>query len=125
MLTGCAVLISMPADPEITPKLLMPPVKVGPAMTIAVLPATISPALSIRMPWLVATIVPLSMIAPAMVLSEMEMPVFAVIVPLLRMLPVKNETGKSPKAPSRIPIWPAEIVAPLLLVMSPAKVETE
>ena len=37
MLTGCAVLISMPAEPEITPKLEMPPVKVGPAMAMAVL----------------------------------------------------------------------------------------
>ena len=40
MLTGCAVLISMPAEPEMTPELEMPPVKVGPAISIAVLLAT-------------------------------------------------------------------------------------
>ena len=38
MLTAWALLISMPAEPEIAPKLEMPPVKVSPAMSIAVLP---------------------------------------------------------------------------------------
>src|SRR4051794_31866433 len=37
MLTPWALLISMPAEPETTPALKMPPVKVGPAMLIAVL----------------------------------------------------------------------------------------
>jgi hypothetical protein len=64
MLTAWALAISMPAEPEITPKLVIPPVKVRPAISIAVLlPARISLALSIRIPWLVATIVPLSTIA--------------------------------------------------------------
>ena len=57
MLTAWAPAISMPAEPEITPKLVIPPVKVRPAISIAVLlPARISLALSIRIPWLVATI---------------------------------------------------------------------
>jgi hypothetical protein len=41
MLTACAFLISIPAEPETTPKLDMPPVKVGPAMSMAVLLARI------------------------------------------------------------------------------------
>jgi hypothetical protein len=125
MLTGRAVLISMPAEPEITPKLVMPPVKVGPAMAIAVLLARISLALSIRMPWLVALIVPLSTIAPVMVLPFRPMPVLAVIVPPLAMLPVKVGTPftkPSEVAPIAIPRRAALIVPPL--VTPPAKVET-
>ena len=87
MLTGFAVLISMPAEPEITPKLAMPPVKVGPAMAIAVLLARISLALSIRMPWLVALIVPVSTIGPSIMLAETKMPVRAAIAPPLLILP--------------------------------------
>jgi hypothetical protein len=45
------------------------------------------------MPRLVARISPLSMMAPLMMASATPIPVFAVIVPLLTMLPTKDETG--------------------------------
>ena len=48
------------------------------------------------MPWLVATMVSLSTIAPAMVLPAMEIPVLAAIVPLLTMSPIKDETRNAP-----------------------------
>ena len=63
MLTG-ALAISMPAEPEITPKLEMPPMKVGPAISTAVcvdrilLAAVDQDAVACRQ------IVPLSTIAP-------------------------------------------------------------
>ncbi len=69
MLTAWALLIKMPAKPDTTPLLVMPPVKVGPAMSIAVLLERTSLARSIRMPWLVALMLPLSMIPLVMVLA--------------------------------------------------------
>jgi hypothetical protein len=50
MLTEWALLIKMPAEPETTPALEMPPVKVGPAMLIAISLEWISLAPSIRTP---------------------------------------------------------------------------
>ena len=50
-------------------------------------------ASSIRMPWLVASRLPLTTMAPMMVLSIKAMPVFAVIVPLLTMSPVNDDTA--------------------------------
>ena len=52
----------------IVPLLVMPPVKVGPVIETPVPVALILLALSIRMPWLVPRITPLSMIAPVIVL---------------------------------------------------------
>jgi hypothetical protein len=119
MLTAWALAISMPAEPEITPKLVIPPVKVRPAISIAVLlPARISLALSIRIPWLVATIVPLSTIAPRTMLPpRTATPVAAVILPLLRMLPAKVDTPAAAAplpVPTAIPRPPA-LIAPLLV----------
>jgi hypothetical protein len=57
----------IPADPEITPKLVMPPVNVGPVILIAVLLARMSLALSTTMPCRDAWIVPVSTIAPVIV----------------------------------------------------------
>ena len=72
MLTALALLIKMPAEPETTPLLVMPPVKVGPAMLIAVLLERISLASLIRMPWLVALMLPLAMIPLVMVLLRLK-----------------------------------------------------
>ena len=82
----------MPMAPEIVPKLLTPPVKVGPVILMAVPPARTLLALSMRTPALVAKIVPLSRIAPPMVEPMRSMPIAAVMVPELAMLPVKSDT---------------------------------
>ena len=83
MLTPDTWVMSMPPEPEITPELTMPPVKVLPAMSMAngAVPPTISPPLEITMPWLVATMAPESTIAPLIVPSAMSMAVFAEMVP--------------------------------------------
>jgi hypothetical protein len=89
-----ALVILMPTDPLITPKLEMPPVKVGPAMATAVPVERISLVSSTRMPWLAALTVPLSTIAPATVLWVMAMPVCAETTPLLVIppeLPLPNK----------------------------------
>ena len=65
----------------------MPPVNVEPVIRIPVLLAIIVLAPSIRMPCLDARILPLSTIAPLMVLAEIAMAVLAVIVPELEILP--------------------------------------
>jgi hypothetical protein len=123
MLTGRALLMAMPAEPEITPKLVIPPVKILPAMATAVLVARISLALSMRMPWLTALMLPLSTIAPATVLSKRAMPVAATIVPAFAISPVKDDTAQLVlvEKPSWMPRLAAEI-EPLLL-MPPVKVE--
>ena len=142
---------SMPAEPaEMVPALLMPPVNVVARLTSMPVMAEMIPALlmpprnfdavtrtpaldallnwlasSMRMPWLVASRLPLTTIAPMMVLSIKVMPVFAVIVPLLTMSPVNDDTAYCcglVAVPSLIPTAPAESVP--LLVMPPAKVET-
>ena len=148
----CGILrSSMPAEPaEMVPALLMPPVNVVARLTSMPVIAEMIPALlmpprnfdavthtpardallnwlasSIRMPWLVASRLPLTTITPIIVLSNKAMPVFAVIVPLLTMSPVNDDTvyccGMVAE-PSLIPTPPAESVP--LLVMPPAKVET-
>ena len=100
MLTGCAVLISMPAEPEITPKLEMPPVKVGPAMAIAVLLGEN-----------LARAVDQDAVARRLDCAAVDdragdgavrigMPVFAVIAPLLIMSPAKR-LGQSTATPVR------------------------
>ena len=116
MLTEWALLIKMPAEPETTPKLEMPPVKVGPAMSIAVLLERTSLARSIRMPWLVALMLPLSRIAPLMVLANRAMPVLAVMEPELTILPTTLETPNAlvVDLPNSMPICPA-LIEPLLL----------
>ena len=105
------------ADVEIVPALLMPPRKVEPWMKIAVAVAVSSLVLSIRMPWFVAEILPLSTIEPVMVLATMLMAVAAAMVPALEILPVKVETPET-----AMPDKPAVIVP--LLLMPPVKVET-
>jgi hypothetical protein len=124
MLTEWALLIKMPAEPETTPELEMPPVKVGPAMSIAVLLERTSLARSIRMPWLVALMLPLSRIAPLMVLANRAMPVLAVMEPELTILPTTLATPNAlvVDLPNSMPICPA-LIEPLLL-RPPRKVPT-
>ena len=88
----------MPAAADRRPALDMPPEKLDPVIAIT-LPAasSILLALSIRMPW-VADMMPLSTIAPVMVLPRMSMPVLAVIVPEFEILPMKVETTLSSMA---------------------------
>ena len=74
----------------ITPALLMPPVKVCPVIAIAILVETIVLALSMPIPTLEARILPLSTIAPLMVEPAIVMPVLALIVPELEILPAVN-----------------------------------
>ena len=87
MLTARALLISMPAEPETTPVLRMPPVKVRPAMSIAVLLARTSLKPSILMPVVAALMLPLSMMPPATVAVKRLMPNFPAIVPELTIPP--------------------------------------
>jgi hypothetical protein len=85
--------------------------------------------LSMAMPWLVARMVPLSTTAPLIVvLLRRLMPVAAVMLPELEMVPVKVETPRKATervglkemfAPSPMPAAPAEMVP--LLVMPPVK----
>ena len=93
-----------PPDAEIVPALEMPPVKVGPEIAIAVLLVVIVLAPSTAMPRVEPRIIPLSTIAPAMVLPAMAMPVFAETVPALEILPEKVEALES-----AIAAWVAEI----------------
>ena len=78
----------MPTAGSIVPELVMPPVKVEPVTATAVPAETIVLALSIRMPWLAATILPLSTIEPLRVTPAMATPVLSVIVPLLLISPL-------------------------------------
>ena len=85
--------MSSPCAAEIVPELVMPPVNVEPVIRMPVLLAITVLALSIRMPCLDARILPLSTIAPVMVLAEIAMAVLAIIVPELEILPAaKVET---------------------------------
>ena len=73
----------MPVMAEMVPALLMPPRNFDAVTRTPALDALLNwLALSMRMPWLVASRLPLTTIAPRMVLSIKVMPVFAVIVPL-------------------------------------------
>ena len=76
--------------PLIVPALLMPPVKVGPVTCTAVPAEMTVLLLPIKRPRLLATIVPLSMVEPLIVLlnSARPLPVGALIEPLLTMSPV-------------------------------------
>jgi hypothetical protein len=75
------------------------------------------------MPWLAALMLPLSTIAPVMVLSKRATPVFAVIVPELTILPTKVRTpALLVGLPNSMPTLPA-LIEPLLLTL-PRKVET-
>src|ERR1700681_5014731 len=93
----------------IWPTLLMPPVKVGPVTLIAVGVAASLALLPIKMPRLVASTVPLSTIAPVMVLFKTETPTVAAIVPLLLILPEKADAPEH-----RMPVLPD--IAPLLVM---------
>ena len=97
-------LMPCPNAELIAPALLMPPVKVGPLILMAVGLDTILLVLSIRIPRLVAFSVPLSTIAPLTVLPTMLMPVLAVIVPALDTLPPKLVTPNSVPPPVFRPI---------------------
>ena len=79
------------------------------------MPPKTTPALSIRIPSLVARIVPLSTIGPSTVLFEMAMPVRAVITPLLLIPPEIAATPFSIKIPSI-----DAVIVPLLLIAAPA-----
>ena len=83
MLTAWALLISMPAEPETTPVLKMPPVKVGPAMSIAVLLARTSLKRVDADAGSVALMLPLSTMPPATVAVKTPMPSFPAMVPEL------------------------------------------
>lgn len=85
-------------------------------MKIPVVPPLILLALSIRMPWLEARMVPVSMIEPPIVLSTMSMAVLALILPPLEILPEKLLT-----VAIEMPSAAAEIVPEL--AMPPEKVE--
>jgi hypothetical protein len=118
MLTEEALTISMPIEPpEITPALKIPPVNVRPTMLMAVLVERISLGASTRMPWFVATIVPLSTIAPVMVLPlRRAIPVRAAILPPLLRKPETACCESSMPKPSA-----ALITAPEALIRSPEK----
>ena len=77
----------MPAEPDTAPALKMPPVKVGPAMSIAVLLARTSLKPSMLMPASVALMLPLSTMPPATVVVKTPMPSFPAMVPELTIPP--------------------------------------
>ncbi len=81
--------------PKITPKLETPPAKVAPPTRTAVCEeARISLALSsIRMPWRLALIEPVSTIAPLIVVASTKMALAALIAPVLAMLAVERGDG--------------------------------
>jgi hypothetical protein len=85
--------------------------------------AEISLPLPMTMPWLVARMLPpKSKIAPVMVLSAMEMPVFAEIVPELKMPPAPPPPNAATRL-TNMPAWVFEaILPPLMLAMAPANV---
>ena len=87
---------------ESRPLFVMPPRKVEPVIRMAgVATALILPVASIEIPILLARISPLSTIDPVTVLPTMLMPVLAVIVPALLMLPA-TEAGP-PGEVKRVP----------------------
>ena len=110
----------MPSPPpETVPLLVMPPVKVGPVIKMAVRVETILLGLLILMPWYEPVMTPLSVMPPAMVLVLMIMLVaLPEIVPALEMLPVKVETPWMTMPP------PAAIVPLELLTIPPEKLVT-
>ena len=71
----------MPKAPaDSVPALLMPPVKDGPLIAMSVATAVSLLVLPIRMPWLVAKILPVSTIEPLIVLPVTKMPVAAAVI---------------------------------------------
>src|SRR3984957_6216588 len=109
-----APLTRMPTRPDTVPALLMPPVKVGPAILMAVAVEVIWLVPSMAMPRVVARMVPLSTIAPVIVLPAIVMPVGAVMVPALAMLP---ENAVTPE--TLMPIAVAVMTPAAALVMPP------
>jgi hypothetical protein len=120
---------AMPLErPTSIPELTMPPRKRAALATpIAVNvvndAAEISLPLPMTMPWLVARMLPpKSKIAPVMVLSAMEMPVFAEIVPELKMPPAPPPPNAATRLTNK-PAWVFEaILPPPMLAMAPANV---
>ena len=100
------------ALPRIVPALDMPPVNVAPVTEIAVAVELILPVLPIKMPWLVPRIMPLSTIAPVTVEPAMSMPVLALIVPELLILPPLKVGTAEIKMPALAPVIVPALVMP-------------
>ena len=82
-----------PVVAAIAPALVIPPVNVGPVTLMASeLAAVILLVASTVMPWVEPNRLPLSMIAPAIVLAAMTMALGAEMAPALAMLPVNTLT---------------------------------
>ena len=87
-----ATRIAASPDAETVPALLMPPVKVEPDTTMPDVAEVILLAASIVMPWVEPSRLPLSMMAPVIVLAAMTIALGAETVPALEMLPVNALT---------------------------------